>query len=513
MERFKREKVLGKGAFGIVYKVRDVNNPMVHLACKMIPNSNRKQALLEINYLKRMSKNSHSTTIEYIDDFTTANHIVIITEQLGISLLDILRKSNFTGFKLNAIKNVMDCTFSGLGWIHDQNIIHCDIKPENILLDYESLQLYLDNGFENWLHFKLIDFGSSTNPNHLSHSYIQSRFYRAPEVMIGARYDFKMDIWSAACVMMECLTGKPLFDVQDEWQLLDRCIGLIPPSNSNAFLDPFKQVDSVIKKLKWELDVYGGVPDDPMSPEGDSHFQSRIPKSPEKKMGSFSRQSNINSSRMSINGNGTSRSSTLGQLNSISRSSTMTFDTRSKRRSFIPVLSRDNNNISNNLNKASIQKSTSYSSLAIKLKPNRVSTTRKYHRKKARINRNTIIFKAFTSSGTLNYPYLYHKRPNLNFHLNSWSLESFIIGTEARPTSKRETNNNKVGEMVMAFENVKLNKEDESKSSKFNSLKNPKIEFELYNFIKVVEICLVWDKWNRPTAFEILNLDFFKTDL
>lgn len=518
MERFKREKVLGKGAFGVVYQVRDLTNPTMQLACKMIPSSNRKQALLEISYLKQMSKSCHSTTVNYIDHFSTSNHIVIVTEQLGISLLDILKKSNFNGLKLNSIKNIMDCTFSGLGWIHDQNVIHCDIKPENVLLDYESLEMYLESGFENWLHFKLIDFGSSTNPNHLSHSYIQSRFYRAPEVMVGARYDFKMDIWSAACIMMECFTGKPLFDVQDEWQLLDRCIGLIPPKAS-PFTEPFKQVDSVVRKLKLELDIYGGVPDIEMDSEGD--VQSRIPRSPEKKTHNSSRQSNINSSRMSLIGGGISRSSTLSQLNSISRSSTMTFDMRSKRRSFIPVLSRDN--INSNATSTtgsngeipkrnSIQKSTSYSSLALKLKPNRVSRTRKYHRRKAKVNKNTIIFKVFTSSGTLNYPYLHHKRPNLNFHLNSWSIESLIIGTETRPSSKRDNNNNKVGEMVLAFESVKLNENNKSKSIKTNSTETPKIGLDLQHFIQVVELCLVWDKWNRPGAFEILDLDFFKSD-
>ncbi len=103
-----------------------------------------------------------------------------------------------------------------LVFIHNQGLIHCDLKPENILIkSYSRCEI------------KVIDFGSSCyTTDHLS-SYIQSRSYRAPEVILGCAYGPKIDLWSLGCIMAELLTGRVLFQNDSVQTMLARMIGVI----------------------------------------------------------------------------------------------------------------------------------------------------------------------------------------------------------------------------------------------------------------------------------------------
>jgi dual specificity tyrosine-phosphorylation-regulated kinase 2/3/4 len=89
--------------------------------------------------------------------------------------------------------------------MHANEIVHCDIKPENILLRPKSIN-----------DVRLIDFGSSCLKGHQTYEYIQSRFYRAPEVILGIPYGPPVDIWSFALVIVEMLIGRPVFPGDDE---------------------------------------------------------------------------------------------------------------------------------------------------------------------------------------------------------------------------------------------------------------------------------------------------------
>lgn len=83
-----------------------------------------------------------------------------------------------------------------LQFLHSLGLIHCDLKPENILVkSYSRCEV------------KVIDLGSSCfETDHLC-SYVQSRSYRAPEVILGLPYDKKIDIWSLGCILAELCTG------------------------------------------------------------------------------------------------------------------------------------------------------------------------------------------------------------------------------------------------------------------------------------------------------------------
>lgn len=78
---------------------------------------------------------------------------------------------------------------------------------------------------------KLIDFGSSCISSKRSYTYIQSRFYRSPEVLLGLKYTHKIDIWSLGCVLVELHTGEPLFGGKDQLDQMFRIVTLLglPP--------------------------------------------------------------------------------------------------------------------------------------------------------------------------------------------------------------------------------------------------------------------------------------------
>ena len=91
--------------------------------------------------------------------------------------------------------------------MHSQGIIHADIKPENILLSNSILQKKFSHSFD----VKLVDFGSSCYFTDTLTTYIQSKAYRAPEVIVGGKYNEKIDIWSVGCIFGEMVNMKPLF--------------------------------------------------------------------------------------------------------------------------------------------------------------------------------------------------------------------------------------------------------------------------------------------------------------
>jgi len=96
--------------------------------------------------------------------------------------------------------------------------MHCDIKPENILLSSYSRALV-----------KVIDFGSSSFVTDRQSSYIQSRSYRAPEVILGLPYDGKIDIWSLGCVVAEMYTNEVTFQNDSELSMLSRIEAICGP--------------------------------------------------------------------------------------------------------------------------------------------------------------------------------------------------------------------------------------------------------------------------------------------
>ncbi|XP_039361788.1 dual specificity tyrosine-phosphorylation-regulated kinase 4 isoform X6 [Mauremys reevesii] len=211
--RYEVLEVIGKGSFGQVAKCLDhKTNELV--AVKIIRNKKRfhNQALVEVKILDALRKkdkdNSHNV-VHMKECFYFRNHFCISFELLGINLYQLIKKNKFQGFSLSLIRRFTQCVLRCLQMLYREKIIHCDLKPENILLYHKG---------QNSV--KVIDFGSSCYEHQRVYTYVQSRFYRSPEVILGHPYATPIDMWSLGCIMAELYTGYPLFPGENEVEQL-----------------------------------------------------------------------------------------------------------------------------------------------------------------------------------------------------------------------------------------------------------------------------------------------------
>lgn len=207
--RYEVLKVLGKGSFGQVLKAFDHKTQM-HVALKIVRNEKRfhRQAQEEVKileHLRRQDKDNTHNIIHMIDHFIFRNHVCITFELLSMNLYELIKKNKFQGFSLALVRKFAHSILQCMDSLFRNRIIHCDLKPENILLKQPGRS-----------GIKVIDFGSSCYEYQRVYTYIQSRFYRAPEVILGGKYGMAIDMWSFGCILAELLTGYPLFPGEDE---------------------------------------------------------------------------------------------------------------------------------------------------------------------------------------------------------------------------------------------------------------------------------------------------------
>ena len=154
--------------------------------------------------------------------FYFRNHLCIAFELLSSNLYEFCKTNGFRGLSLGLCRRFAGQLLRSLRFLRAQRIIHCDLKPENVLLERPNKSA-----------IKLVDFGSSCFEDERAYTYIQSRFYRAPEVILGTPYDQGIDMWSLGCVLAELYAGRPLFPGENEAEQLARImevIGAPPPS-------------------------------------------------------------------------------------------------------------------------------------------------------------------------------------------------------------------------------------------------------------------------------------------
>uniref|UniRef100_A0A803XLQ6 Serine/threonine-protein kinase PRP4 homolog n=1 Tax=Meleagris gallopavo TaxID=9103 RepID=A0A803XLQ6_MELGA len=196
----------GQGVFSNVVRARDMARANQEVAVKIIRNNElmQKTGLKELEFLKKLNDadpDDKFHCLRLFRHFYHKQHLCLVFEPLSMNLREVLKKyGKDVGLHIKAVRSYSQQLFLALKLLKRCNILHADIKPDNILVNESKTIL------------KLCDFGSASHvaDNDIT-PYLVSRFYRAPEIIIGKIYDYGIDMWSVGCTLYELYTGKILF--------------------------------------------------------------------------------------------------------------------------------------------------------------------------------------------------------------------------------------------------------------------------------------------------------------
>ncbi|GMH04197.1 hypothetical protein Nepgr_006036 [Nepenthes gracilis] len=231
--RYYITEYLGSAAFSKVVQAHDIHTG-VDVCLKIIKNDKDffDQSLDEIKLLKYVNKHDPADKrhiLRLYDYFYYQEHLFIVCELLRANLYEFQKFNLESGgepyFTLSRLQVITRQCLEALDFLHQLGIIHCDLKPENILFkSYSRCEI------------KVIDLGSSCFQTDNLCLYVQSRSYRAPEVILGLPYDPKIDIWSLGCILAELCSGEVLFPNDGVVMMLARMIGLLGPIDKEMLL-------------------------------------------------------------------------------------------------------------------------------------------------------------------------------------------------------------------------------------------------------------------------------------
>ncbi|CXI89197.1 serine/threonine protein kinase, putative [Plasmodium berghei] len=204
---------------------------------------------------------TNKNIIQLYDYFYLKGHLIIVTEYMESDLYNYFIKKGKLG-TLGQLQILTKNLLQGLAYIHSKKLIHCDLKPENIMINIKkkkkkkkypqhptgnnndetsNVQISHDSNEKNkyfsndndfdknrenifssdqFSKIKIIDFNSSIFEFDKLEMYVQTRPYRSPEVLLQHNYDSKIDMWSLGCILFEFLTKKILFDHKNIYRFI-----------------------------------------------------------------------------------------------------------------------------------------------------------------------------------------------------------------------------------------------------------------------------------------------------
>ncbi|RDB19227.1 Serine/threonine-protein kinase prp4 [Hypsizygus marmoreus] len=210
---------IGKGMFANVVRARIIQGEPgevgKEVAIKIVrcQESMYRAGLKEVqilNKLKQADPDDKKHIVRLERTFEHRGHLCLVFESMSMNLRDVVKRfGKDVGLNIRAVRAYAHQLFLALSLLRKTNIMHADIKPDNILVNEQKTML------------KLCDLGSASDASENDITpYLVSRFYRAPEIILGVPYDPALDIWSIGCTLYELYTGKILFPGRSNNQMI-----------------------------------------------------------------------------------------------------------------------------------------------------------------------------------------------------------------------------------------------------------------------------------------------------
>ena len=196
-------KKIGLGTYGVVYRALNPQKEMVALKrihMHSLEDGVSATTLREVALLKQLS---HRNVVELRSTFFHSSDMILVFECCSGDLKQFMNKYMKRSFKMGRIKKLMFQILNGVSYCHSLAVLHRDIKPQNILINYKTEEV------------KITDFGLSRTyilPNRSWTHEVVTLWYRPPEVILGCnRYSISVDIWSIGCVFAEILNNNRFY--------------------------------------------------------------------------------------------------------------------------------------------------------------------------------------------------------------------------------------------------------------------------------------------------------------
>ena len=227
--------IVGEGAYGIVYKCKNKETGK-YVAIKKFKETEDKLVQKTMKReLAMLQMLRHENIVEFQESFVNKGNFFLVFEYVEKNLLEVLEESP-NGLSPKLIRSFVYQMCKAVSYLHKNNMIHRDVKPENLLID-ENLNLKLcDFGFA-----RKIKLNKQNNNVDTMTDYVATRWYRSPELLLsGGIYGPEVDYWAIGCIMGELADGNPMFPGENEVDQLDciiKILGNLPEELVNMYYE------------------------------------------------------------------------------------------------------------------------------------------------------------------------------------------------------------------------------------------------------------------------------------